>query len=86
MIMVPSPTTLPQGGSVTVPTTPRSRPGPVTELLIFPTTQKEYSAVMEEIKKLYQNRHYKHCSARCIQILENIKDPVSAELLPNYLN
>jgi hypothetical protein len=54
----------------------RERPGPVTDLIIFPEEQEEWEIVMEEVKKLYVNRQYKQCSARCIQILENIKDPV----------
>ena len=73
--MIPGHTVL---SGVTVPATP------VTELLIFPNTQQEYTAVMEEIKKLYEKRQYKQCSARCIQILDNIKDPVRADFLHSY--
>jgi hypothetical protein len=35
---------------------------------------------MEEVKICFQKRQYKNCSARCIQILDSIKDPVSAIL------
>jgi hypothetical protein len=56
----------------------RIRPGPVTDLNILPYTQKDWKKVMEEVKILYSKGQYKHCSARCKQILDNIKDPVSA--------
>ena len=82
-IVVPSPTTFPTGGGVNESKTTRSRPGPVTDLLIFPTTQPEYTAVMDEITRLYQNGHYSQCSARCIQILDNIRDPVCTVPVPN---
>jgi hypothetical protein len=52
-------------------------PSPFTELAIFPCTQEESAKVMDEMKFLYMNRQYKQCSARCIQILENIGDPVA---------
>jgi len=60
-----------------IPPTPRERPGPVTDLVIFPEDVEEWAIVMEEVKILYRKRQYKQCSARCTQILENIKDPVS---------
>jgi hypothetical protein len=55
----------------------RPRPGPVTELIILPYTQEEWKKVMEEVKILYLKGQYKHCSMRCKQILDSIKDPVS---------
>lgn len=55
----------------------KERPGPVTDLTIFPYTQKEWKKVMEEVKELYSKGQYKHCSMRCKQILKGIKDPVS---------
>ena len=54
----------------------RTRPGPVTELIILPYTQEEWEKVMEEVKILYLKGQYKHCSMRCKQILDSIKDPV----------
>jgi len=54
----------------------RARPGPVTELIILPYTQEEWEKVMEEVKILYLKGQYKHCSMRCKQILDSIKDPV----------
>jgi hypothetical protein len=36
---------------------------------------------MEEVKVWFKNRQYKNCSTRCIQILDNIKDPVSIQRL-----
>lgn len=55
----------------------RPRPGPVTELTILPYTLGEWKTVMEEVKNLYSKGQYKHCSMRCKQILDGIKDPVS---------
>src|SRR4051812_5737724 len=51
------------------------RPGPITDLTIQPYTQDEWTKVMEEVKGLYVKRQYKQCSARCIQVLDGIKDP-----------
>ncbi|KAF8863435.1 hypothetical protein BDZ45DRAFT_686034 [Acephala macrosclerotiorum] len=53
----------------------RPRPGPVTDLTILPYTPEEWKKVMEEVKNLYSKGQYKHCSVRCKQILDNIKDP-----------
>ncbi|KAH8602546.1 hypothetical protein B0O99DRAFT_679540 [Bisporella sp. PMI_857] len=64
-------------------TSTRKRPVPITELLLFPITQEEYREVMEEITLLYQKRQYRQCSARCVQILENITDPYRVH--PLYL-
>jgi hypothetical protein len=55
----------------------RPRPGPVTELIILPYTHEEWKKVMEEVKILYLKGQYKHCSMRCKQIFNSIKDPVS---------
>lgn len=52
-----------------VTTTPYSR-------LIFPHTSEDWKYTMDEIKKLYLTGEYKQCTARCIQILKGIKDPV----------
>lgn len=55
------------------PATPRKRrPGPVTDLIIVPHTDNEWNVVMEEVKILYLKGQYKHCSARCKQILDGI--------------
>lgn len=37
---------------------------------------------MAEVKALYEKRQYKQCSARCKQLLENIRDPVSKYVVP----
>ncbi|CZR50625.1 uncharacterized protein PAC_00499 [Phialocephala subalpina] len=59
----------------------RPRPGPVTDLTILPYTQDEWKKVTEEVKILYSKGQYKHCSMRCKQILDNIKDPHKAHSL-----
>ncbi len=59
--------------ALTPPATPRKcHPGPVTDLIIVPHTDNEWKAVMEEVKILYLKGQYKHCSARCKQILDGI--------------
>ena len=63
--------------SLTSPTSRKSRPGPVTDLLIIPYTEDEWKSVMEEVKILYLKGQYKQCSRRSKSILENIKDSVS---------
>jgi hypothetical protein len=55
----------------------RRRPGPVTDITIVPYTAVEWFKVMEEVKTLYYKQQYRQCSARCKQILETIRDPVS---------
>ncbi|KAI9053754.1 hypothetical protein LZ554_002705 [Drepanopeziza brunnea f. sp. 'monogermtubi'] len=57
------------------PAQKKSRPGSVTSLKLLPYTPREWSAVMEEVKKLYSKGQYKKCTMRCRQILEGIKDP-----------
>lgn len=58
----------------------RPRPKPVTNLKIFPYTEGDWREVMEEVKTLYLKRQCKQCSARCIQTLESIKDPVRTSI------
>ncbi|PQE29081.1 hypothetical protein CJF30_00004127 [Rutstroemia sp. NJR-2017a BBW] len=53
----------------------KSRPKPIFDLLLFPYTQEEWRFVMEQVKRLYVDREYKQCAARCKQILDSIKDP-----------
>ena len=65
--------------------TKKARPGPVTDLTIFPYTQKEWAVVMEEVRMLYSKGQYKHCAMRCKQILDGIKDPVSS-IYASYVN
>ena len=58
----------------------KPRPGPVTDLTILPYTHEEWKKVMEEIKTLYLKGQHRHCTMRCKQILNAIKDPVSSQL------
>jgi hypothetical protein len=60
----------------------RNRLIPITELMILPYTKEEWTKVMEEVKYLFLRRQYNQCSAQCIQILDDIKDPVSNNLPP----
>ncbi|SPN96945.1 uncharacterized protein DNG_00463 [Cephalotrichum gorgonifer] len=52
-------------------------------LPILPYTQVEWAKAVSEVKRLYLNRRYRLCSARCSGILDNIKDTTTAE--PAYL-
>ncbi|PQE31326.1 hypothetical protein CJF32_00001926 [Rutstroemia sp. NJR-2017a WRK4] len=61
----------------------KSRPKPIFDLLLFPYTQEEWRFVMEQVKRLYVDREYKQCAARCKQILDSIKDPITASSLHN---
>lgn len=56
------------------------RAAPVTDLIIIPYTQEEWRNVMDEVRTLYRTGKYKQCSARAVQILDGIKDPVRCSL------
>ncbi|RDW78096.1 hypothetical protein BP5796_05948 [Coleophoma crateriformis] len=62
---------------------PPPRPKPVTDLIIMPTTRKEWRSVMDEVRMLYLRRQHKQCSTRCEQILSGIEDPYRTH--PLYL-
>ncbi|RDW85062.1 hypothetical protein BP6252_02652 [Coleophoma cylindrospora] len=64
-----------------LPTPPR--PKPVTDLIIMPTTRKEWRSVMDEVRMMYLKRQHKQCSTRCEQVLNGIEDPYRTH--PLYL-
>jgi hypothetical protein len=52
----------------------RQVPSPLPAL---PFTRAEWTMTIAEVKRHYLNRQYRHCSTRCIDILNNIKHAVS---------
>ncbi|KAI5867058.1 hypothetical protein GGS23DRAFT_303744 [Durotheca rogersii] len=56
---------------------------PPTALPIIPFTSMEWKKAIDEVKRKYLNRKYRACSARCCEILDNLKDPSAVE--PVYL-
>lgn len=46
-------------------------------LPILPKTLAEWNKAVAEVKRNYINRRYRPCSARCCEILDNVKDTVS---------
>ncbi|KAI1394239.1 uncharacterized protein F4822DRAFT_424717 [Hypoxylon trugodes] len=60
-------------GSLSLPTT----------IPIIPFTSMEWKRAIDEVKRKYLNRKYRACSARCCEILDNLKDSYTVE--PLYL-
>ncbi|KAI0382081.1 hypothetical protein F5Y04DRAFT_57704 [Hypomontagnella monticulosa] len=56
---------------------------PPATLPIIPFTTGEWKKVIEDVKRKYLNRKYRACSARCCEILDNLKDTSTVE--PLYL-
>ncbi|KAI0898637.1 hypothetical protein F4806DRAFT_494297 [Annulohypoxylon nitens] len=50
-------------------------------LPIIPFTSGEWKNAMDDVKRKYLNRKYRACSARCCEILDNVKDTASVEPL-----
>ncbi|KAI1213791.1 uncharacterized protein F4807DRAFT_199884 [Annulohypoxylon truncatum] len=55
--------------------------GPPAVLPSIPFTSEEWKAAMDDVKRKYLNRKYRACSARCCEILDNVKDTSSVEPL-----
>ncbi|KAL2757629.1 hypothetical protein ACRALDRAFT_1068171 [Sodiomyces alcalophilus JCM 7366] len=49
----------------------------------LPNTPAEWNKAVAEVKRNYINRRYRSCSARCCEILDNVKDITAVE--PAYL-
>ncbi|CAG8970688.1 hypothetical protein HYALB_00003443 [Hymenoscyphus albidus] len=83
------PSEAPRAESPTLPSTMKPtqkngfnrRPVPVAELTIVPYTASEWVKVMEEVKDLYHRKQHKQCSARCIKLLDSIRDPYNVHPL-----
>ncbi|KAL7628769.1 hypothetical protein AAE478_000284 [Parahypoxylon ruwenzoriense] len=52
-------------------------------LPMIPFTSTEWKKAIDEVKRKYLNRKYRACSARCCEILDNLRDPSAVE--PLYL-
>ncbi|KAG0650670.1 hypothetical protein D0Z07_2396 [Hyphodiscus hymeniophilus] len=75
-ISLQSPSPPPSKPLPSIPVKPinRARPVPGINLTVLPYTELEWRETMDEVKMLYLKRQYKQCSARCIHILNSIKD------------
>ena len=79
----------------TSPTTPTyaARPKPLkrfslpapapTPIPVLPYTQAEWRKTIAEVKRKYFSKRYRACSARCVEVLDGIKDTSQVE--PVYL-
>ncbi|KAI2613980.1 uncharacterized protein GGS25DRAFT_28324 [Hypoxylon fragiforme] len=56
---------------------------PPTSIPTIPSTSVEWKKAVDEVKRKYLNRKYRACSARCCEILDNVKDTSTVE--PVYL-
>ncbi|KAI1407070.1 hypothetical protein F5Y13DRAFT_135316 [Hypoxylon sp. FL1857] len=56
---------------------------PPTTIPIIPFTSVEWKNAIDEVKRKYLNRKYRACSARCCEVLDNLKDPSTVK--PLYL-
>ncbi|KAI0842926.1 hypothetical protein F5Y06DRAFT_76998 [Hypoxylon sp. FL0890] len=64
-------------------TTRRASLVPPPTIPIIPFTSVEWKNAIGEVKRKYLNRKYRACSARCCEILDNLKDLSTVE--PLYL-
>ncbi|ROT37460.1 hypothetical protein SODALDRAFT_361168 [Sodiomyces alkalinus F11] len=55
-----------------------------SSLPTLPSTSAEWNKAVSEVKRNYINRRYRACSARCCEILDNVKD-VQTAVEPAYL-
>ncbi|OTB02320.1 hypothetical protein M426DRAFT_24799 [Hypoxylon sp. CI-4A] len=67
----------------TIRTARRGSLVPPATIPIIPFTSVEWKNAIDEVKRRYLNRKYRACSARCCEILDNLKDPSTVE--PLYL-
>ncbi|KAI0175776.1 hypothetical protein GGR52DRAFT_329815 [Hypoxylon sp. FL1284] len=56
---------------------------PPAKLPNIPFTSSEWKNAIDEVKRKYTNRKYRTCSARCCEVLDNLKNPSAVE--PLYL-
>ncbi|KAK4149498.1 hypothetical protein C8A00DRAFT_46903 [Chaetomidium leptoderma] len=59
-----------------------SLPAPVA-IPVLPYTQAEWRKTIAEVKRKYFGKRYRACSARCLEVLDNLKDTSQVE--PIYL-
>ncbi|KAL1841125.1 hypothetical protein VTJ49DRAFT_7403 [Mycothermus thermophilus] len=87
----PSPSSTPT--TPTTPTFPAARPKPVKRLslpapapapiVVLPFTKAEWRKCIAEVKRKYFGKRYRACSARCLEVLDGIKD--HSQIEPIYL-
>ncbi|KAK3695078.1 hypothetical protein B0T22DRAFT_92237 [Podospora appendiculata] len=63
---------------MTRPTPAKRSPKPLS-LPVLPHTKADWRKAISEIKRLHIGKKYRVCSARCLEILDNLKDPSQVE-------
>ncbi|KAK3337194.1 hypothetical protein B0T19DRAFT_63775 [Cercophora scortea] len=63
---------------MTKPTPAQRSPKPLS-LPVLPHTKADWRKTISEIKRLHIGKKYRVCSARCLEILDNLKDPSQVE-------
>lgn len=53
----------------------------VQQITVLPYTADEWKKTLGEVKQKYLNRKYRTCSAKCCEILDNLKDTFNVEPL-----
>ncbi|KAK7968993.1 hypothetical protein PG988_008066 [Apiospora saccharicola] len=53
----------------------------VQQITVLPYTAEEWKKTLGEVKQKYLNRKYRTCSAKCCEILDNLKDTSNIEPL-----
>ncbi|KAK6863844.1 hypothetical protein PG995_000372 [Apiospora arundinis] len=53
----------------------------VQQITVLPYTADEWKKTLSEVKQKYLNRKYRTCSAKCCEILDNLKDTSNIEPL-----
>ncbi|KAK3942695.1 hypothetical protein QBC46DRAFT_65672 [Diplogelasinospora grovesii] len=81
-VSIPSPAPSPEPTSILKPTKRLSQPPPIS-LPVLPYSRADWKRTISEIKRQHVSRRYRACSARCSEILDNIKDTTQVE--PVYL-
>ncbi|EGO52468.1 hypothetical protein NEUTE1DRAFT_125959 [Neurospora tetrasperma FGSC 2508] len=83
---------VPKRQSLPVPARPSassSTPAPASPALpvtpALPQNRSEWKRAVVEIKKLHIGKRYRACSARCIELLDKIKDKEDVRVEPLYL-
>ena len=59
-----------------IPVKSSRHPKPEMLYLHLSRTQKDWYKVLDEVRTLYLKKQYKQCSARCVRLLEEVKDIV----------
>ncbi|KXX82861.1 hypothetical protein MMYC01_200544 [Madurella mycetomatis] len=82
-LKLPKRMSLPAAAAAPTPA-PAPAPGPTpAPLTILPYTRAEWKKAISEVKRQYFSKRYRACSARCLEILDAVRDTSHAD--PVYL-